>query len=106
MLSRLLLLSLLLSHAASSSLAKRRLRVARPAPREEDPSAEGDESHDEAYNSIISQYYTTDPFFGTLIEGEGDPDEAGGEDLGGEVARLAEEARRHKDKEDKERKAR
>ena len=21
------------------------------------------ESHDEAYNSIISQYYTTDPFF-------------------------------------------
>ena len=29
----------------------------------EDSQVEGDSSHDEAYNSIIRSYYTTDPFF-------------------------------------------
>jgi hypothetical protein len=29
----------------------------------EDSQVEGDSSHDEAYNSIIKNYYTTDPFF-------------------------------------------
>ena len=30
----------------------------------DDTSGAGDKSHDTAYNSIISKYYTTDPFFG------------------------------------------
>ena len=30
----------------------------------EDSQVEGDSSHDEAYNSIIANYYTADPFFG------------------------------------------
>jgi len=31
---------------------------------EEDSVRSGDASHDEAYNAIITNYYTTDPFFG------------------------------------------
>ena len=30
----------------------------------DDSAKSGDASHDEAYNSIITNYYTTDPFFG------------------------------------------
>jgi hypothetical protein len=30
----------------------------------QDSVKSGDASHDEAYNSIITNYYTTDPFFG------------------------------------------
>jgi hypothetical protein len=32
--------------------------------KEEDSVKSGDASHDEAYNAIITNYYTTDPFFG------------------------------------------
>jgi len=32
--------------------------------KEKDSVNSEDASHDEAYNSIISSYYTTDPFFG------------------------------------------
>ena len=36
----------------------------------EDSQAEGDSSHDEAYNSIIANYYTADPFFEGSKESE------------------------------------
>ena len=36
----------------------------------EDLQVEGDGSHDEAYNSIIANYYTADPFFEGIKESE------------------------------------
>merc|ERR1712141_49185 len=36
----------------------------------QDSQVEGDSSHDEAYNSIIANYYTADPFFGSSGGGQ------------------------------------